>query len=414
MSTVVVGDLVWRLVVDPTNANRNLAKSASTLKKQEKEMGGILGLLSSKWAILGGAAAGAGLAMVRSSPALSFAMEEAAYRFEYLFQVIGDQFAPLIEEVLIPALDHIIPLVEEFAPMIGEAINMIIEGIKPLQPVFERVVEMVGGLLGRLFERFNDPTFMEMFNRVVGAVGRIATALLDLLEPSLDTIMIMFEAFAPLLTTVVVVALETIATALELVAGFVLELFAEIQGNDKLMGLFEKLATFLSEDLVGAIETVGEWFGAYYSWVSESGLLSGAVKAITWLFEKAADAVALIWKAIETLIGWIKDLIGWIAEIDLGKLGEVVGAVVDFGGDIVGGIGDVLGIQSGGYIAQSGLAVVHRGEYVVPANRVSNIDNKEISVNITIESVQVGSDYDVTRMAETISREIRRELGMLF
>ena len=413
-ATVVVGDLTWRLVVDPTPLNQNLAKTASSLKKQEKEMGGILGLLSSKWSILGAAAGGVAVAMVRASPALSFAMEEAAYRFEYLFQVIGDQFAPIIEEVLIPALDHIIPIIEEFAPMIGETIAMIIEGIKPLQPVFERVVEIVTGLLGRLFDRFNDPKYMEMFNRLVESVVQIAEAILDVAEPALGVLFDVLEVISPLLTTYLIVAMESLASVLGLVAGFVVSLLDEIKGNDKLMGFFEKLSDFISEDLVGAISTLGDWIGDMVSWLEASGILGVAVKAITFVFEAAAFAVELIWKSIETLIGWIKDLIGWIADIDLGVLGEVVGAVVDIGGGIVGGIGEIIGVQSGGYIAQTGLAVVHRGEYITPANRVSNVDNKEITINIPIESVNVASDYDITRLAEQISREIRRELGMLF
>ena len=412
MSTFVVGDLVWKLVVDPTPLNRNLAKTATSLKKQEKEMGGILGFLGSKWSVLGGAAMGAAYAMIRASPSLSFAMEEAAYRFQYLFEVIGEQFAPIIEDVLIPALDTIIPLVEQFAPMIGEAVATVIEAFKPLQPVFERIVIIVGDLLGRLFERFSDPKYMDMLSRLVAAIGRIATAILDIAEPALDALFDIFELIEPVLTTVLIVSLEHFATVLELVASFVTGLVAEIKGNEKLMGVFETLSNFISEDLIVIIERLGEWISDLYDWLKDSGLLSIAIKGVTLLFEISVGAIQWVIDKIETLVGWIRDLIGWIDEIDFGKLGEVVGAVADLGGEVIKFI--VPGIQTGGYIAQTGLAVVHRGEYVLPAHQTQNFQTQEIIINITFGAVQVSSDYDITRLAENVSREIKRELGMLF
>ncbi|MCK5160048.1 MAG: hypothetical protein KAQ99_00590, partial [Candidatus Aureabacteria bacterium] len=116
------------------------------MEKTEKKQGGILSALTSKWAVIGATVAGVGYAMIKASPSLSYAMEEVQYRFEDMLAIIGEQFAPLIEEILIPALDMIMPLIEEFAPQIGKMVGMVREAIKPLTPIFERVIEIIGGV----------------------------------------------------------------------------------------------------------------------------------------------------------------------------------------------------------------------------------------------------------------------------
>ena len=88
----------------------------------------------------------------------------------------------LIEEILIPALDMIMPLIEEFAPQIGKMVGMVLEAIKPLTPIFERVIEIIGGVLGDLFSRLDDPVMKATLDSFIDAFGRIATAVLDIAE----------------------------------------------------------------------------------------------------------------------------------------------------------------------------------------------------------------------------------------
>ena len=368
------GTIKWKLRADLKGFEKDLGQAQDALDTTVKKGSAKLDLFKGKFLLLGAAAIGAAYMMIKASPSLSFGMQEIGYRFEYIAAIIGEQFAPILMDVLIPALDALLPLVEKFAPMIGEAVTMVVTAFQPLQPVFDNLLEIVGGVLSRLFEKFSDPKYQEMLERFVGAIVRIAEAVLEIAEPALDAFFDILDVLSPLITTYLIVALESFATVLGLVAGFVVGLVDEIKGNDKLMGFFEKLASFISEDLVGAIDTLGGWITDAVGWLEESGLLGVAIGAITWMFEQGATAIDLIWNAIKTLVGWIKDLITWLGNVDLGILGDVLGAASDIGGAVVGGIGDIGNAvfgQHGGKVVRSGRAYIHSGEVLLNAPEVS-------------------------------------------
>jgi len=181
------------------------------------------------------------------------------------------------------------------------------------------------------------------------------------------------------------------------------------------MGVLEQLSDIINEDLIGAIETLGEWIEDLTTWLEESGRLSIAIKNATVIIGAYATGFGLVADEIDRTITKIKIIIEWLDKVPWDKIRQLLWVTGILGrGSIISGE-QFPTVQSGGYIAQTGLAVVHRGEYITPANRVSNsYDNKEINVNISFEAIQISSDMDITRMAEKISREIRRELGMLF
>ena len=307
-----------------------------------------------------------------------------------------------------------------------------------------------------------------MLERFIGAIVRIADSLLDIAEPALDAFFDILEVLSPLITTYLIIALETFATVLETVAGFVVGLVNEIKGNDKLMGFFDKLASFISVDLVhaieilggwisdmaawfaesgilgaaigaitwifegvvvaidlvwGAIKTLGGWVSDAVGWLNESGFLGVALGAITWVFEKAAAGVDLVWEAIKTLVGWIQDLVTWIGNIDFGLLGDAIGFAGDIGGAIAGGIGDigdaVFG-QHGGKVVRSGRAYIHSGEVLLNAPEVSALQRggggvggggvhiEKIEINIPVGSVSSG--MDIRKMARLTATELKYEL----
>lgn len=460
------GTIEWKLRADLKGFDKDLAQAQDSLDKTVKKGSEKLDIFKGKFLLLGAAAIGAAYMMIKASPSLSFGMQEIGYRFEYIAAIIGEQFAPILMDVLIPALDALIPIVERFAPMIGEVVAMIVTNFAALAPVFDRVLEIVGGVLGRLFERFSDPKYQEMLERFIGAIVRIADSLLDIAEPALDAFFDILEVLSPLITTYLIIALETFATVLETVAGFVVGLVNEIKGNDKLMGFFEKLASFISVDLVHAIEILGGWITDMVVWFSESGLLGAAIGAITWIFEGVVVAIELIWgafetlggwisdavgwldtsgflgvalgaitwvfeqaaagidligMAIKTLVGWIQDLVTWIANIDFGLLGEAVGFAADVGGAILGGLGDigeaVLG-QHGGRVVRGGKAEIHTGEVLLSAPDVSALQRgggrgggvyiDKIIIPITVGSVS--SSMDIRKMARLTATELKYEL----
>jgi hypothetical protein len=92
----------------------------------------------------------------------------------------------------------------------------------------------------------------------------------------------------------------------------------------------------------------------------------------------------IIYNAIKVII----DGIGWI----VGKIGG-----------LFGGTGQpawkMPSFQTGGIMPETGLAYLHKGERVTPANEVNNSPNMNITIN-----ANVSSDYDVRRIAEQIKQ----------
>lgn len=430
---LLIGDLVWKLSADLSGLEDAMDSADKKLEKSKKKQGGILGLLTSKWAIVGAAATGAAYAMIRASPSLSFAMEEVAYRFEYMLAILGEEFAPLIEDILLPALDAFIPLIKEIAPMIGTMVGFVVENLTKLAPVFDRVLGLISETFGRFFATLMDPEYQELFSRLIDAVIGIADAILDIVEPALGILLGAFEIIAPILETVLVVALEMVADYLGIVALAIGTLIGWIADNDKLMGWLGKVSDFLTGDVVNAIEEVGKWFGTFVedieaiveSFSKEGGLFS-------WLEKIAGFFVGGFITAIETLrdsLLWFNDNVltpiisafetlwdFFGAEPELSPAWEQQAEQIQAIAEITGSGGaatelgpGIPGAQAGGYVERSGLAIIHRGETIIP--QVGGTPTSNIEVHIHMESIQITSDHDITEFVERISQELKANLG---
>lgn len=365
MAFLVAGDLVWRLRADLTGLDEALEASEKQLDKSSKKGEGALGMLTSKWAIMAGVATGAAYAMIRASPSLGFAMEEVAYRFENMLAILGEEFAPLIEEVVLPALDSFLPVIKELAPVIGEAVENIVAFLKT-----EEV--------------------QEFFGRTLTALTEVATALWDLLEPAFQAVWDILQLVTPYLAATFLVTLEWVADALGGVVGFV----------EWLQGALHEFAIAMN------IEYGPIWMLEFFA-----GLLKGGVtEAINWVWDK---------------INWLGDKFGWIADIIKGVIGWIEefwekaepllatpeGGYIDTGFVFNPGATEgFLGFQSGGYVERSGLAIVHRGEQITPRGRGAPGGGRVFHITINMGSPQIGSDYDVRRMVETMSSELQTEL----
>lgn len=421
MSTMlVVGDLVWNLRADLTGLEDAIESSNKALQKTEKDSGGILGALTSKWAVMGGVAAGAAYAMIRASPSLGFAMEEVAYRFENMLAILGEEFAPLIEDIVIPALDALLPLVLQLAPVIGDA------------------VEAILGF-------FKNEEMNVQIERYMEALTRIGTAIWDLLEPAIRLLWEAFKLIYPYISDIMIGALEGLATILEGVVGFFNWLSGSVGGSETVLGIlagtlegvigwFNWIAGVVSI-VIGALEWLGgvifgvigyfDWVGGVIGLVQMSlQVLAGIIGGVIGFFDWLGDAIGSVIESIENLIGWVGDAItefekffgleapsGWMQDV-LG--GGILGALFNAA---YPGIG--LGAQQsqgGGYVERSGLAIVHRGNVISERGGGNGFvggggGGQEVNITINIASPNIGSDYDVRRLVELLSIELQNELG---
>ena len=408
------GTILWKLRADLKGFDKDLAQAQESLDTTVEKGSEKLDLFQGKFLLLGAAAIGAAYMMIKASPSLSFGMQEIAYRFEYIAAVIGEEFAPILEDVLIPALDELIPLVEEIAPEIGEMVTNVIDGLEPLSPEFDRVVDLVGGTLDRLFTKATDPKYEDMFDDVVTALGGIADSALDIAEPAIDAFFDILELLEPFITTTFIVTLGALNDAFEFLAGFVGDVIAELEGDEQLMALFEQFGGILNDDVIPAIETLGGYLEDLTDWLEESGRLDIAVRNAVTVIGWYGTGLTLVADEIERTISKIQILIGWLEQLPWNKIQEIL-----YGANLFG-TGPIFAPQAqhGGRIVRGGVIQAHAGEVILSAPDVSAVDRgggrgggvdiDRIEINIPVGSIS--SSMDIRRVAQQTATELKYQL----
>ena len=162
-----------------------------------------------------------------------------------------------------------------------------------------------------------------------------------------------------------------------------------------------------------------------------NNILNGVAKYLIGLFTISRDffngamnIIGLFKEFINYILGlqWLNQLISAVESLP----GEIASAVSNFisggasgvGSDIMGGlqtVGGYIGLQSGGYVSNRGLAMLHPGEYVLPASSVNNNkpsinggDNYTINVSVNTQGA-----IDERRLGDAIVRELERRRGIM-
>lgn len=106
---------------------------------------------------------------------------------------------------------------------------------------------------------------------------------------------------------------------------------------------------------------------------------------------------------------WIVDSIMKLPSLIANAIMSIVRGWGRIGSNVVNAIGSVIGFQSGGYISDTGLYLIHGGEVVIPRNEVNKIENRENkSSNVVNITVNVnGSNIDVDTLVSEIERRMR-------
>jgi len=127
--------------------------------------------------------------------------------------------------------------------------------------------------------------------------------------------------------------------------------------------------------------------------ISPIDILKGLFKTIKTVAESAA-------KAIEKLIGWIKDIAN--------TAGKAVGGATETAGSIIGGIGEAIGslfgFQEGThYVPATGIYMLHKGEEVKPSAYSGRAEEaleelvilqKKMLMNMEISNMPVRRKYE--------------------
>jgi hypothetical protein len=161
--------------------------------------------------------------------------------------------------------------------------------------------------------------------------------------------------------------------------------------------LFAGYGDLLMQGLVGGMKAFGNVFD------SVKGIFSKMMSSIGKVFEGGVDLGEGLMKSIMSGLKDANDTVGDL----FSALAEGGDALADWASDVAGDIGDWLGFAKGGYTGDGNpndiAGVVHKGEYVIPADQTKKMLSGRISelpltqsmssspVNITLHNLMSGS-----------------------
>tara|TARA_Y100000310_G_scaffold328644_1_gene397103 strand:- start:483 stop:1832 length:1350 start_codon:yes stop_codon:yes gene_type:complete len=152
--------------------------------------------------------------------------------------------------------------------------------------------------------------------------------------------------------------------------------------------------------------------GISNTWDGIISIIGGVIKTIINLFRTIGTAVARIFygifltirQVLREIINFVIDKINWVIE----KINAVSGKV----GITLGTIPHIPAFQTGGYVPETGLAMLHAGEYVLPSHRVAGLGaggdtNVTFSPIITITG---NSPMDINRVKAQLTDDLVSEV----
>lgn len=288
-----------------------------------------------------------------------------------IIQAVKDAISKVIQ-VVMSILEPIINIIKSIASIVWTVISTIISIIQTAAQaiwnvittifnVIKQVVMSIWGVISSVVNLIKNIIYAiyQIVRTIVLAVIAVFKILWDGISAGLSFIYNLFATiFSWIYENVISPVVETIGAAFSWVYDNVISpvieaigtAFAWLKDNvispvcDFFKGIFETIAEKV-EWLKGIFETV---FGAIKDFIC------GAI-------QKASDIVMPIIEAIGDAISWIVDAISGIID----AIGGFFGGIGDFFGGIGDGIADFVGLSTGGYVKETGVACLHPNEVVV-------------------------------------------------
>lgn len=329
---------------------------------------------------------------LEESGALAFSQLEGS--FATLRDEAGAAVAPIIAEFI----DGLIPILEEMSPLIQgvgeilvtafsvameflapvleivlglfEALSPLLEALSPLFEILSLIAEIVGGIL------------VPVFNVLFAILGPIFEIIGLLLTPALELLRLIFEGIAYVIETWVTPAIEWLAGKL----------------GEWLAPVIDYVATRVNLAKVAFQLLVG--------WVQDNwGKFTSAIRI-------GIDAVGGFFSGlVDTAKGAINSIIRAWNSIDFSFSVSIPSWVPEIGGNSFG-ISDVVPdipyLNTGGFITNEGLAMLHPDEMVLPLSNANGINALAEAMR---EAGAGGAGGDVTVIVKIGERELTDIVG---
>lgn len=348
---------------------------------------------------------------LEQSGALAFSQLEGS--FATLRDEAGAAVAPIVADFvddLIPILKDVSPLIQAVGKLLTSAFSLAMTFLSPLIDLVLGLFEAISPLLEALSPLFD---ILALIGEIVGT---ILVPIFDVLFAILTPI---FELIGLLLTP----ALEFLRLIFE--------------------GIAAVLETYVSPAIEWLAEQIEGWLAPAIDWVT--GRINILKAAFSVLVGWVKDNWGGISAAIELSVGKIKGFFEGLVSVAKGSINLIIGAwnAIDFGFSVsipswvpeIGGrtfsipdlVPDIPMLQTGGFITNEGLALLHPDEMVLPLSNANGINaladalqtaglngaNGDVTVIVKIGERELTDivDTEVSRNNRTLTRRARTGTG---
>ncbi len=387
-----------------------------TSQKEGAKTEGFMKRWGSAFAAIGAAATASLYMVVKASPLLAGAMQEAQDAISLLFMTIGDALEPVIR----PFIDAIWILVDAVLDMpapldtltaafiaVGGSITAVLGGLALLPTALHAVglaagaavspallfatslfgiVTVAGLVAAALYYLSGEPTVA-----IVGALTTIGVGASVLLHhPVVFAITSIVSAFVLLAGEMG--NLETLASAAFLAIGTAATILLHHPTIAAITAIVGGIAILIRSSADFEIKMIAVFTGIG---IAASVLLANPVIAAITAIVDAVLVLIYTWNKLNQVMG------GRLAEVGAEELAH--------------GRGYPPWYQQGGYVPFTGPAILHAGEYVTPAGRVGAgagggyTDNR--TFHFDIHDMILAGDMDVDRLKQRLDEIYRVEMA---
>jgi len=142
----------------------------------------------------------------------------------------------------------------------------------------------------------------------------------------------------------------------------------------------ENVLTPFRDFIIGVFDWINEKITAVTNWFSEA--FTAAADATTGVFNGVKEFFAGVWESVTegamSFFNWIGEKLSWLTDA-ISSVGDFFSNGIDAAGDWLSGVGDsianFIGLDTGGYVKTTGLAVLHPNEVVVNDDTTKRLQN---------------------------------------
>lgn len=306
-----------------------------------------------------------------------------------IIQAVKDAVSKVIQAIM-PILEPIIGIIKTIISTIISIAQSVWSIIQSIAGIIWTVISTIISVIATAAQAIWS-IIMTIFNVIKGIVMSIWGVICSVVNLIKNIIYAVYQVIRVIVLAVIAV-FKILWDGISAGLSFIYNLFATIFGwiyENIISPVVEAIGTAFSWVYNNVISPVIEAIGTAFTWLKEHVItpvcdffksvfetiaekaewlkekfdtVFGAIKGfITGAIEKARDIVMPIIETIGGAIQGVIDGISWVID----NVADFFGGVGDFFGGIGDGISDFIGLDTGGYVKETGVACLHPNEVVV-------------------------------------------------